>query len=89
MTKTIACSYCGVVLLVVFFTAGFGGLVVSCEPVFRDPPSELALVARLITSVVAVEGAVETVVTYKESTFLVVTTDAGGTYQLLSPASRN
>jgi hypothetical protein len=76
------------VLLVVFFTAGLGGFAGSCEFVFRDPPSEPPPVARLITSVVAVEGALDTVVTYNESTFLVVTTDAGGTYQLLSPASR-
>src|SRR5450755_3185531 len=80
---------CGAgVAAVVFLTTGCAGLVVEGSGPPPDGEPELEPVARVITSEVAVEGADETVVTNSESTFLVVTTSAGGTYQLLSPASR-
>lgn len=68
---------------VVFFTAGFAGCAGVSEPpevpeLAEEPPTAL-----LITSEVLVEGVDEVV--DSAPTYFVLTTAAGGTYQLLSP----
>src|SRR5262249_52180892 len=64
------------------FATAFAGSAAGTALGASDPP-----VARATTSAALAGTVVGTCVTFKESTFFVVTTPAGGMYQLLSPIS--